>query len=557
MEKKIDIAEFYSGKTIFVTGVSGFIGKVLVWKLLNSCPKLEKIYVLLRPKRGKLAQHRLEELLQTPIFNNFRHSNPKIFQKLSAIAGDIGQPNLGISVGDEQKLLNEVHIVYHIAAILTLDANLKAAVNMNVTGTFALLKLAKNMSKLECFVHTSTAYCHCDIPVMEEKIYPARHNPYDIMELVRWMDNETLDSITQSLLKPHPNSYTYSKRLAENVVNSFYPELPIVIARPSIVVAAWQEPIPGWVDNLNGPTGLLIGAGKGVIRTMHCNGNLEADLIPVDVVCNGMIAIPWKILNTPKPKHIPVFNLTQYETESIKWGEVIELGKKSIGECPFEMVLWYPGGGIYANYYVHFILSVLLHWIPAYFLDSLLFLVGRKPFLVHVQKKVYHGQKVLSYFTTRNWFFDKTNLDDLKNSLSPADQITFKVSLNGFERAPYLMNSIQTVRKYLLKEDPNSIPKCKRRMKILYVLDVAVKESVFHSYNPNTDHLPNSCANDITPADKRNANKRSWHLLGIVCTLLRCLHGNNLLQWYDQILATKLHYIASDDDSPVGMGWMY
>lgn len=42
-----------------------------------------------------------------------------------------------------------MHIVYHIAAILTLDANLKAAVNMNVTGTFALLKLAKNMSKLE------------------------------------------------------------------------------------------------------------------------------------------------------------------------------------------------------------------------------------------------------------------------------------------------------------------------------------------------------------------------------------------------------------------------
>lgn len=67
MEKKINIAEFYSGKTIFVTGVSGFIGKVLVWKLLNSCPKLEKIYVLLRPKRGKLAQHRLEELLQTPV----------------------------------------------------------------------------------------------------------------------------------------------------------------------------------------------------------------------------------------------------------------------------------------------------------------------------------------------------------------------------------------------------------------------------------------------------------------------------------------------------------
>lgn len=68
---------------------------------------------------------------------------------MSAIAGDIGIPNLGISVGDEQKLLSEVQVVYHIAAILKLDADLKNAVNMNVTGTFALLKMAKNMSKLE------------------------------------------------------------------------------------------------------------------------------------------------------------------------------------------------------------------------------------------------------------------------------------------------------------------------------------------------------------------------------------------------------------------------
>lgn len=33
------------------------------------------------------------------------------------------------------------------------------------------------------------------------------------------------------------------------------------------VAAAYKEPMPGWVDNLNGPTGLLVGAGKGI--TMH------------------------------------------------------------------------------------------------------------------------------------------------------------------------------------------------------------------------------------------------------------------------------------------------
>ena len=28
-----------------------------------------------------------------------------------------------------------------------------------------------------------------------------------------------------------------------------------------------QEPVPGWVDNLNGPTGLFLIAGTGVMRT--------------------------------------------------------------------------------------------------------------------------------------------------------------------------------------------------------------------------------------------------------------------------------------------------
>ncbi len=31
--------------------------------------------------------------------------------------------------------------------------------------------------------------------------------------------------------------------------------IPLAIVRPTIVTAAMKEPIPGWVDNLNGPTG--------------------------------------------------------------------------------------------------------------------------------------------------------------------------------------------------------------------------------------------------------------------------------------------------------------
>lgn len=61
------------------------------------------------------------------------------------------------------------------------------------------------------------------------------------------------------------------------------------------VTPAWQEPLPGWVDNLNGPVGLIVGGGKGVIRSMHCNANYHAEIIPVDFAINALIGIAFKI----------------------------------------------------------------------------------------------------------------------------------------------------------------------------------------------------------------------------------------------------------------------
>lgn len=43
------------------------------------------------------------------------------------------------------------------------------------------------------------------------------------------------------LLDPHPNTYTYTKRLAETLVAREYPNLPCVIARPSIGNYAYPD----------------------------------------------------------------------------------------------------------------------------------------------------------------------------------------------------------------------------------------------------------------------------------------------------------------------------
>jgi len=55
------ISEFYRDRCIFITGATGFLGKVLVEKLLRSCPKIKGIYVLLRPKKGQDIHVRLAQ----------------------------------------------------------------------------------------------------------------------------------------------------------------------------------------------------------------------------------------------------------------------------------------------------------------------------------------------------------------------------------------------------------------------------------------------------------------------------------------------------------------
>lgn len=61
------VAEFYRGRSVLVTGATGFMGKVLVEKLLRSCPGVERIFLLIRPKREKDINNRLQQLLDVPV----------------------------------------------------------------------------------------------------------------------------------------------------------------------------------------------------------------------------------------------------------------------------------------------------------------------------------------------------------------------------------------------------------------------------------------------------------------------------------------------------------
>jgi FlaA1/EpsC-like NDP-sugar epimerase len=65
------IQEFYRGANVLITGGTGFMGKVLMEKLLRSCPHLRNIYLLVRKKKGKDVTTRIQEVFDDPVSGNW------------------------------------------------------------------------------------------------------------------------------------------------------------------------------------------------------------------------------------------------------------------------------------------------------------------------------------------------------------------------------------------------------------------------------------------------------------------------------------------------------
>lgn len=66
-DPKPTIPEFFSGKTIFITGGTGFLGKVLIEKLLRDCPNVKTLYLLVRSKKNKSAKERWSAITEDPV----------------------------------------------------------------------------------------------------------------------------------------------------------------------------------------------------------------------------------------------------------------------------------------------------------------------------------------------------------------------------------------------------------------------------------------------------------------------------------------------------------
>ena len=133
---QVNIREFFTDKTILITGVTGFVGKVLLEKILRTIPRIGKIFLLIRNKpKFTLQERMMKENFAPQLFEPLFKERPELIQiikeRVIPIKGDLVIEGLGIAKEIRAMLIEEVQIILNIAASVNFNDPLRYALNIN------------------------------------------------------------------------------------------------------------------------------------------------------------------------------------------------------------------------------------------------------------------------------------------------------------------------------------------------------------------------------------------------------------------------------------------
>jgi fatty acyl-CoA reductase len=277
---------------VLLTGVTGFVGKVVLEELLRRRSELgiAGVTVLVRPSKNRQgeviepAARFADTVAKAEVFRGLEAGWTRLVE---VVACDLEKPTCGLSEVDHARVTRRTTHVIHCAASVEFDLPIQEAARANVTTALEVLELARACRKLVGMVDVSTAYVNVwrDGPIVERLAHLPRSADDMLADIVHARRPEA-EMLAET---GHPNTYTFTKCITEHLISQRRAEVPVIIVRPSIVSASWRAPFAGWLDSPAALAGCLLYMGLGVVKALHADHGTRLDVVPVDLVSHRII----------------------------------------------------------------------------------------------------------------------------------------------------------------------------------------------------------------------------------------------------------------------------
>lgn len=378
-EDASEIASFLRGRTLFVTGATGFLAKVMIEKILREQPDVRRIYLLVRGGSQERAEQRLGDVIESPVFDRVRSAQGSSYEsfmrdKLRAVDGRLDAEGLGIGAETMEELRREVDVVVNSAATTTFDERYDMAIQINTLGAARCLELAKQCPKLRVLVHVSTAFTNGTregytkempfehgVPLKSElstssgaldvegEIARALGMGEEVRTRLeaRGLSGDALDSAAGEELRQRgmrisqrhgwQDTYVFTKAMGEMLVSRGAAEhnIPCCIVRPSIVESALKEPHPGWVEGIRMADPILLAFGKGQMAGFSADPDGVLDVVPVDFVINAVLAAMVRHARGFGEKPFEVYHVATSTANPLSIQQFVEASSRHFQRTPF------------------------------------------------------------------------------------------------------------------------------------------------------------------------------------------------------------------------------